>query len=326
MICPDATVDHAIEVRSCYFSDGFRNTASFVYGTGTVFSNCQFRNGGVPWGGTNPKSCSDIEPNNPAYPSTRLRFDACVFYNGKTTGLVAQRCHAVFNGCVVETGPDTDTVNFFYAIVTAADVSFTGCSFRDPVTRNFYLWQMSNYNPAIAGAYTTASVLRMTGCDFDGIGLEIQGHQTYISSCNFKNTKWAVHFYPSVGKISDCVLQNVGWGDLTTGACSALQTYNEDIPKNLTFENVLVRYNPSILPSNFVTPTRMYGIYVHAWYAVHMINVRCEGYYLIGANENHYRDWVNPLLPPPDSTSQTGTIVKNCSMGGPNFVFEQNRS
>lgn len=327
IICPDATVEHAIEIRGCFFSDGFRNAVSFIYGTGTAFSNCQFRNGGVPWGGTNPKSCLDIEPDNPAYPSTRLRFDACVFYNGKTTGLIAQRCNAVFNACVFETGPDTSTANSFYVIVTTADVTFSGCSFRDPISRNSYLWQISNYNPSTAGPYTTTSVLRITGCNFDGVGLEIQGHQAYLSSCNFTNARWAIHFYPPVGKISDCVLQNVGWGDASSGARSALQTYNEAKPKNLTFENVLVRYNPSILPPDFVTPSYMYGIYVDYWqYTVNLVNVRCEGYYLIGSNENHYRDWMNPLLPPPDSTSQTGTIVKNCSMGGPNFVFEQNRS
>lgn len=326
LIYPNPANAHAIEVRGCYFSDGFRNTVTVCTGTDTVFSNCQFRNGGIPFGGTNPRSCLDIEPDDPDLPlPSRVRFDACVFYNGKNTVLGAQRCHAIFNACVFEAGPAT--VSPLYIEVTTGDVSFSACSFRNVLTHDSYLRQRSNYNPAIAGPYTTTSVIRITDCNFEGVGLEIQGHQAFISSSNFINSKYAVFFFPPIGKISGCVLQNVGWGASNGGAYAALTTLSEAVKKNITFENLLIRYNPSILPSSFTTPLRAYGIYLHqSFYTINLINVRCEGYYLIDSNINLFRDWSSPNLPPANSTAQTGPFVSGCTMGGPDFVFEENRS
>lgn len=320
-------------VSDCIFSDAFRNTVSLVSGWHINIRDCVFAGGGVPFGGTNPRYCLDIEPNLPDSIIQHVRFSGCTFQNARNVAAGMVWCQDVrFDNCLFAAGKDTVQGIIFHA--SYCDVVVTDSTFDGAAFPGCYLRQESLYgsNDPLLRRLGLASRLSLNNSYFNRVGAEIQGHTAIVRNNHFLNSGKALFVPAPFAVVENNILTNCGWADPNGGRYAALCIgYNSDKRRRYVVSGNLVRFNEDYLDQGMlsgINPGAYYGVYIQYINAeIQLLNNRAEGFYRFpdakgqARNDNLFRDWHAPGLPPEDKKEPSRVVLGN-SYGGPNWLPE----
>ncbi len=319
--------DCSAEISSSRFKSAFRDSVSICGGSNISFTNCLFEDGGVPFGGTNPRFCLTIEPNHPENnPVEHVTFSGCTFRNAIncSAGVVWAR-DVNFINCLFEAGKNT--VQGILANFACSEVTISHSTFNGKLFRHSYIRQQPHYTEK----FGSNGYLILENNRFIAAGTEIQGHYAILRNNFFINSGKAVSVIAPFAIIEKNTLINCGWADPNGGRWSSLCIgYNTDAKRSYVVADNLVRFDEEMLDLEIkaLKPTKYYGIYIQDINAdIQLINNRAEGFYrfpeLQGNKQSHnlYRDWHSPALPPPD-TKDDKRVISGNTFGGPDWKKE----
>lgn len=328
------TICELVELDQAYLRAGYRNTLTVVAGRNVQVNGGTILDGGVPWGGTNPKTCVDLEPNSHTeFGIEHVRFKG-TYIAGAVNSLVSvtSSLDVAFEGCTLR-----DTVNGLSSLIVnskMSDVSWLGCTFISDrgLAGNVNIYQGSQHD-------TTYPVLTRKGrsitrgCKFYGVGAQHTGHYTVFEDNLVQDSPMAVWIISPFWIVRRNTLVNVGWNFSNGGRDSSLQVGqgSSGLAKG-TLEDNLTRVDEhAFLQRDIATvaPAKWYGIYLDSTNQEYQSRGnRAEGYYrwpvVKGGVQNsaNFRDWRNPSAPPADSKSDTAVVAGN-TMGGSAWQPEQ---
>ncbi|HPC28941.1 MAG TPA: glycosyl hydrolase family 28-related protein [bacterium] len=321
--------DCSATVSTSRFKGAFRNTVSVCGGSNIIFTNCTVEDAGIPFGGTNPRYCLDIEPNSPDNnPVDHISFSHCVFRNAINCAMGAVWARDVnFTNCLFETGPDTK--QGIISNIACCEITISNSTFNGKNYQYSYIRQEPHYTER----FGSKGYLVLENNRFISTGGEIQGHYAVIRNNLFINSGKALFVMAPFAIVENNVLVNCGWADPNGGRWASLCIgYNNDAKRSYIVSNNLVRFDENMLDIDIKTinPSMYFGIYIQNINAdIQLINNRAEGFYrfpeIIGKekNINKYRDWASPNMPPSDIRTETSIISGN-SFGGPDWKKETN--
>lgn len=338
LLCYGNTDDSGVVISDCRFKGAFRNTASFVSGSHVKVRDCVFEDGGAPFGGTNPRYCLDIEPDDPSGVIRHVQISGCTFRNARNMAVGGVWCQDVrFEDCLFAAGPNTAQGILFgasYCDMTVCNSTFDGAAFP-----GCYLRQESIYG---AGQATPRDLLLrkmglenrllLEGNRFNRVGGEIQGHTAIIRNNTFMNAGKALFVMAPFAVVEHNLLTNCGWADPNGGRFAALCIgYNTDKQRRCLVADNLVRFNEDYLDEGMlaeINPAEYFGFYIQEINAeIQLVNNRAEGFFRFPVvkggqqNANSFRDWNVPNAPPDDARTPTRVTAGN-TQGGPGWQKE----
>jgi len=322
--------DSGVVVSDCVLKGAFRNTASFCGGNNIRVRNTVFEDAGLPFGGTNPRYCLDIEPNHATDIISHVVIEGCTFRNARNcaAGVVWAR-DVRFANCLFQAGKDTCQGILF--ITSQCDVTVSHSTFDGSGFAGCYLLQMAAARPENRDL-KLSNRLVLEGNRFNKVGGEIQGHTAVIRDNVFLNARKALWVMAPFAVVENNLMVNCGWGAPNGGRFSSLCIgYNTDAARRYVVSGNLVRFNEDHLDfdiHDIPADVRYCGIYIQDINAeIQLLNNRAEGFYRfpdargLPRSENHFRDWAMPGLPPPDSRTPTNAVTGN-THGGPGWHKE----
>jgi hypothetical protein len=317
----DMTV--SLKASNCLFSNAYRNTISNVAGWNQQFTNCTIEKGGIPFGGTNPRYCIDIEPDAPLLVNTikNITYTGCTIreaLNVLAGGIWAG--NVCFYGCRFQayggpTGGGASGSQPYLGYFRGGEFTFSDCTFE--YKGSGYDGQFVCAPPEGSGDYATTEFVRLDGCRFSGAGISGYGLHMIFNNVEVKNSLRPVLIGGNGTqnlKIQGMTLTNVF--DPTNrnagGGSNASFAITNQAEGRINIDAVDIAVNPAEMPRAFLillaATTQAYGFSNNAASAAtaeaKITNVRVSGFYrklpmAIGKalNENNFRDWGsgNPL-------------------------------
>ncbi len=330
----------SVQAVNCRFDSAFRNSVSLSGGWNQQYTNCFFLNGGQVQGGTLPGYCLDIEPDVPSNHMEGLRFSNCHFQTSLNSLAGGVWSEAEFVGCNFVGGDGTADVTMpWLGVFSGGHFAFRSCKFTDLI---HYRGNFRIYNATESGYYLGTQYVELDGCHFEGCGIAGYGPSMRVIGCTVMNSAFPVVFTGDSAQsleVRQLVMTNVvdayneGNG---SNAAFAVTSYVEGF---VIIDGVSIRIDPTKLPvgsdkakldlSASATDTA-YGIFLQPTLSGiegRVANVHVSGYYRKyptayshTLDDNKFRDWGTPNLPPADTSGQTagpGSIYyKSCTMYG----------
>jgi len=328
------TYQNYFNYNNCIFDNSYRNTVSLIYGDNQFFVNCRFLRGGKVQGGTNPRYCLDIEPDQAIYAIKNLHFSNCEFSGAENALTGGTWCEAVFDNCTwninggIASGYPWAFV-FGQAQVTISNSKVNG----NPAEMNGI---SKSYNTHVTGSYKETQYLKVADTVFTGCGFHSIGRRTTLENVDFFNSKMPVLIESDTVFRHEVFIRNVSLTNVIDFANFGTGTLSSFAIKNTTegpviIDGLNVMIDTASLPTSptFIT-TSQFGIFIDpAGLSVAEIkasNVHVSGYYrkLPNAtgqalNTANFRDWNAPSVAPANTATQiTGaaTYYNNCTMYG----------
>lgn len=324
--------DCSMQVSNCIFENSFRNTMSLVSGWNQSYSNCEIKGGGMVHGGTNPRYCLDIEPNNSANPIKNLKFANCSFSGAINAIVGGTWCEATFVGCNIHAVGGLKPGMPWAFLFGQSRVSMMGCRVSGDADSMQNL--AKSFNTYVPGNYKDDQYLKIIGCEFIGCGFHAIGRRTFIQNTSFVNSRAAIVIEGS-GKFKNEVyisgLTAINVVDcVNLGAVSSSLVVKGIYNGRVLVENVSIVIDEESLPAkpSFASLAAM-GVFIKNPVAssaeVKVSNVHVCGYYKAypsatrqAPNPGNFRDWGMPILAPANSPGQSvvkGTVYfNNCTM------------